>query len=210
MRAAPRLVLATANPGKVRELRELLAPAGVECVSLLDLPGFPRVEETGQTYLENATLKARAIATWSGLPALADDSGLEVDALDGRPGVHSAYFAGPKASDHDNVAKLLDELRGIPPERRTARFRCVLVVARPDGALLAEEGVCEGRITSEPKGEDGFGYDPVFFHPPTGKTFAQLSREEKNQYSHRARAAAKLCPKLRAFLCGDKPDSMPE
>lgn len=196
----PRLVLATANAGKVAELRELLAPLGLHCVDLWRRPDFPRVHETGQTYVENATLKARAVAAWARLPALADDSGLEVDALGGLPGVQSAHFAGPHASDRDNIDKLLRLLSGVPPELRQARFRCVFVVARPDGATLIAEGICEGRISEAPAGENGFGYDPVFLHPESGKTFAQLTLEEKNRYSHRARALAELAPRLRSFL----------
>lgn len=204
-RDKPRLVLATTNRGKIAELRQLLAPLGVECVTMSDRPDFPRVEETGETYVRNATLKARVVAAWAKLPALADDSGLEVDALGGRPGVHSAHFAGPQAHDRDNVDKLLRLLAGVSPEQRTARFRCVFVVARPDGSLLIAEGTCEGRIATAPAGEHGFGYDPVFVHPATGKTFAQLSPAEKNRYSHRARAAAELSRHLLAFLADCEP-----
>lgn len=196
----PRLVLATANPGKARELRELLAGTGVECLSLIDFAGHPQVQETGRTYLENATLKARGIAEWCGLPALADDSGLEVDALNGEPGVDSAHFAGPQADDAANVAKLLAALAGVPPERRSARFRCVLVVARPDHKTLAVEGSCEGTIALEPRGASGFGYDPIFIPVGCDRTFAELGPEEKNQYSHRARAAQKLREVLVSFL----------
>ncbi|GIW45208.1 MAG: non-canonical purine NTP pyrophosphatase [Candidatus Binatia bacterium] len=196
----PKLVLATANPGKVKELRELLAPAGVECISLEGLHGVPVVEETGRTYEENAALKARAIAAWAGLAALADDSGLEVDALEGAPGVDSAYYAGRPADDAANVAKLLRALEGVPPERRQARFRCVLVVVRPDGKVLASEGICEGRIALAPRGQQGFGYDPIFIPEGSDKTFAELGPEFKRHYSHRARAARKLRERLRNFL----------
>ncbi len=199
----PRLVLASANPGKVKELGELLANAGVECLSLLDFPGYPRVEETGRTYVENATRKAQAIAAWCGLPALADDSGLEVDALGGAPGVDSAYFAGPKADDRANITQLLAALAGLPPDKRGARFRCVLVVARPDRKTLTVEGSCEGTIALEPRGSGGFGYDPVFVPLGCQRTFAELSPEEKNRYSHRARAAHKLRGLLLSFLTND-------
>lgn len=199
-----RLVLATANPGKVKELRELLATTGVQCIPLFEMPGYPRVEETGRTYLENATLKAHAIASWCGLPALADDSGLEVDLLHGAPGVNSANFAGPQASDSANVAKLLRLMAGASPRQRTARFRCVLVVACPDCKTLLTEGICEGRIALEPRGHQGFGYDPVFIPAGSDKTFAELCPAEKHRFSHRARAAEHLKEQLVPFLqsCG--------
>ncbi|MCX8073885.1 MAG: XTP/dITP diphosphatase [Candidatus Binatia bacterium] len=207
----PRLVLATANPGKVKELEQLLGGSGVECISLLDRPGYPKVAETGRTYVENATLKAKAIAAWSGLPALADDSGLEVDALGGAPGVDSAHYAGEQADDTANLRRLLHELREVPEEQRSARFRCVLAVARPDGRVLTSEGVCEGRITAEPRGTNGFGYDPVFVPEGSDKTFAELSAEEKHRYSHRARAARQLRERLAEFLreAGWKAEALP-
>lgn len=198
----PKLLLATRNPGKAREFAALLRDVELELLDLRDLPNAPpKIPETAETYWENAFLKATGLACWSGLPSLADDSGLEVDALGGAPGVHSAYFAGPHATDADNIHKLLEELRGVPPERRTARFRCVLVVVRPDGQHLSAEGTCEGIILDEPRGKAGFGYDPVFFYPPLGKTFAELSFEEKNRVSHRARAVVLLKPMLLPFLC---------
>lgn len=196
-----KLLLATRNPGKAREFAALLRDGEIELLDLRDLPNAaPATPETEDTYWGNAFLKANEVARWSSLPSLADDSGLEVDALGGAPGVHSAYFAGPHATDADNIRKLLEELRGVPLERRTARFRCVLVVVRPDGQHLSAEGTCEGIILEEPRGKAGFGYDPVFFYPPLGKTFAELSFEEKNRVSHRARAAVFLKPKLLPFL----------
>jgi len=199
----PALLLATTNPGKAQEFRELLSEGTLE---LFDLRAFRdplAVRETGRTYEENALLKAKAYARWAGMAALADDSGLEVDALGGAPGVDAAHFAGPQASDRENVQKLLAALAGVPTEQRTARFRCVLVVAHPDGRWIRTEGMCEGIILTEPRGSSGFGYDPVFFYPPLGKTFAELSREEKNRVSHRARAAAELRRILLPFLEGE-------
>src|SRR5579862_8459896 len=167
------LLIATTNPGKLREFAELLADLPVTLQSLLDLPGSPTVPEDGSTYLENARTKALAIARWSGRIALADDSGLEVDALAGAPGVHSARYAGAAQDPRANLVKLLQALDGVPEARRTARFRCVLVVAKPSGETLAAEGTCEGCITGAPSGRGGFGYDPIFFYPPAARTFAE-------------------------------------
>jgi XTP/dITP diphosphohydrolase len=199
----PALLLATTNPGKAEEFRELLSECALELFDLRAFRDPPAVRETGRTYEENALLKAKAYARWAGMAALADDSGLEVDALGGAPGVDAAHFAGPQASDRENVQKLLAALAGVPTEQRTARFRCVLVVAHPDGRWIRTEGMCEGIILNEPRGSSGFGYDPVFFYPPLGKTFAELSREEKNRVSHRARAAAELRRILLPFLEGE-------
>jgi XTP/dITP diphosphohydrolase len=195
-----RLVLATRNPGKVREFRQLLGELPLVLKDLRDFPDAPQVVEDGESYLSNARLKALALARFTGLPCLADDSGIEVDALDGAPGIHSARFAGPGAPDEANRTLILDRLRDIPEERRRARFRCLIVVARPDGQELVAEGTCEGFITREPRGNGGFGYDPVFFYPPTRCTTAELSDEEKNQISHRANACAMLVPRLVEFL----------
>ena len=196
----PTLIIATTNRGKLREFEALLSDLPVALQSLIDRPGVPLVEETGATYLENAALKALAIARWSGVAALADDSGLEVDYLGGGPGVRSACFAGPAQESEANVGKLLRELEGIPLEQRTARFRCVLVVAQPSGETLTVEGVCDGRIIDVRCGSGGFGYDPVFFYPPAARTFAQLTATVKNQVSHRARACARLRPALMPFM----------
>jgi len=200
VRAPVLLLIATTNPGKVRELAELLADVPVTLQSLRDLPGAPVVPEDGNTYLENARAKALAIARWSGRIALADDSGLEVDALGGAPGVHSARYAGAMQDSPANMTKLLQALAGVPEARRTARFRCVLVVARPLGETLVAEGTCEGRITAAPGGSGGFGYDPIFFYPPAGKTFAELAAAVKNQVGHRGRACAQLRPRLLEFM----------
>jgi XTP/dITP diphosphohydrolase len=194
------VVLATRNAGKRREFQVLLAGLGVELEDLTRHPAVPEVEETGDSYLANARLKAAHAARLTGRPSLADDSGLEVDALGGEPGVRSARFAGPRQSSADNVDLLLSRLRGVADERRTARFRCVIVVVKPDGTEIASEGSCEGRITTAPSGGGGFGYDPVFFHPPAGCTFAELAEKEKNRVSHRAQACEQLKRNLAAFL----------
>ncbi len=188
------LLVATHNPGKVREYRELLAGLPVE-VTYLDAEGITlEVEETGQTFAENAVLKATVYARYSGLWTWADDSGLEVDALGGAPGVYSARYGGPGASDADRYRRLLDALAGVPWAQRTARFRCVVALATPDNIRTAD-GACEGLIAFGPAGSNGFGYDPVFYLPGRGVTMAQLPAEVKHQVSHRglaARAAEKL------------------
>jgi XTP/dITP diphosphohydrolase len=189
------LVLATGNPGKTAELAALVAGWGpVEVRSLLDHPTVTLPKETGTTYEANAVLKARAVAAATALPALADDSGLEVDALGGAPGVMSARYG---TSDAERVARLLAALGGRPPAERTARFRCVVALAWPDGRLVTAEGACEGTIAGTPSGADGFGYDPVFLSTELGRTFAEAKREEKARVSHRARALSALGVKLR-------------
>lgn len=184
------IVLATGNKGKIREFSGLLEGVFGRIISLNDLESPPEVVEDGATFRENALKKARAIAAYSDRPALADDSGLVVDALDGRPGVYSARYAGEGATDRDNIAKLLTELGDI--ENRSARFVCVLALVTPDGSEITADGMCEGVILSEPRGEGGFGYDPVFFLPELGKTMAELPPELKNRLSHRARACESL------------------
>ena len=192
------LVVATANPGKLREYRTLLDGLGVTLRSLAEVPQAPEVAEDGDTYVANARLKARALSAHTGLPALADDSGLEVDALGGAPGVRSARFAAdhsPAAragDDRANLALLIERLRGVPPARRTARFRCAIVVAYPDGRELVAEGTCEGVLAETPRGSGGFGYDPLFIYPPLARTFAELPPEEKDRISHRAAAVQQL------------------
>ncbi len=184
------LVIATNNSGKAREFRRMVKRHGLEfeVVSLRDLGVFGEAPFEGEEYVENAVAKARWAASVTGHVALADDSGLEVDALDGAPGPLSARYAGPGSSDEENVQRLLDELQGISLEGRSARFRCVLALALPTGEFCVREATCEGRILLEPVGEGGFGYDPVFFYEPLGKTFAEMCEEEKNCVSHRARA----------------------
>ncbi len=180
------LVIATRNRGKTAEIRELLADFPIEIKNLDDFGPIPEVEEDGQTFDDNAYKKASFTARVLGLPALADDSGLMVDALDGAPGVYSARYAGEEATDADNTEKLLREMTG--KENRKAAFMCVISLAVPTGAALTYEGRCEGTITEAPAGTAGFGYDPVFYYPPLEKTFAQMTSSEKNQVSHRGKA----------------------
>lgn len=185
-----KLVLATRNRGKVRELSELLAPVGVEVVSLDSYPDVPEVEEDGNTFKANAVKKALAVSGATGQVALADDSGLEVDYLGGAPGVRSARFAGEEKDDRANNEKLLRLMKNVPPEKRTARFKCVVALATPGGQVFTTEGACEGFIGTAPRGEKGFGYDPLFMVPEYGKTFAELELDIKNRISHRGRAFA--------------------
>lgn len=191
-----RLVLATRNTGKVREMRRFLADLAVDVVGLDAFPALPPVEEDGLTFAENALKKAREVAAATGLPALADDSGLEVDALGGRPGVFSARFAGPGATDEANNARLLAEMEGVPPGRRRARYRAVLALVVPGGQEELREAVCEGEILTAPRGRGGFGYDPLFYVPELGKTFAELEPAEREALSHRFRALRALRPAL--------------
>ncbi|MEO6952260.1 MAG: XTP/dITP diphosphatase [Polyangia bacterium] len=193
-----KLVVATRNAGKKRELAALLAPLGYELVTLDEAGVEGEVEETGDTFVENAELKARAALDATGLATLADDSGLEVDALGGAPGVHSARYAGVAHDEQANNARLLRELVGV--EDRTARFRCTLVYLEPGGRRVVVDGACEGRIGTEPRGANGFGYDPLFLLRTSGyeRTMAELSADEKNRSSHRADALAKLVAALRA------------
>lgn len=209
MSAPPiKLMLATGNPGKVRELRDLLAlHLDMDGVSLLT-PGdwptpLPDVAETGATFAENARLKADVLASATGLPSLADDSGLCVDALGGAPGLYSARWAGEGASDADRNAKLLLALANVPPERRTARFVCAAALSLPGSETITAEGTCAGLLLDAPRGVYGFGYDPLFLLPGLGRTMAELTSEEKNRLSHRALAVARLSshflPLLNAF-----------
>ena len=195
------LLVATHNPGKLQELRALLAGAPYDLVSLPDLGVTGDVEETGSTLEENAALKARAYASMTGVATLADDSGLEVDALGGEPGVRSARYAGDDATDAQRTAFLLRRLEDIPEGRWTARFRCVLAIAWPHDApeydMEYHVGECRGRIVREPRGSGGFGYDPVFLLPSLGKTMAELSAGEKNEVSHRGAAARKAAAALK-------------
>jgi XTP/dITP diphosphohydrolase len=195
-----KLLVATRNPGKVREYGDLLAGLPLE-VTYLDAEGITlEVEETGKTFAENALQKATTCARATGLWTWADDSGLEVDALGGAPGVRSARYAGSGASDADRYRKLLNALAGVPWDRRTARFRCVVALATPDGDVRTVDGVCEGIIAFGPAGSSGFGYDPVFYLPERGITMAQLPPEVKNQISHRARAARAAVRELEQML----------
>jgi XTP/dITP diphosphohydrolase len=189
------LLLATNNKGKVEEFRQLLKGMCKQIVSLAEAGVSNVVEESGASFEENALIKAVEYARQTGMIALADDSGLEVDALGGEPGIRSARYAGAGASDEDRVRFLLSRLAGVPPERRGARFRCVIALATPEGKTATCEGQCEGVIALEPKGTHGFGYDPVFYFPQFGKTMAELTPEEKAKVSHRGRAAVKV-PRL--------------
>jgi len=189
-------VVATFNRDKLRELEALIARPGVRLRGLDEFPGAEPPEENGATLAENALIKARAACARTGLPSLADDTGLEVDALDGAPGVHAARYAGPEATYDDNVRKLLAALDGVPAARRTGRFRTVCAACFPDGREVTAEGVLEGRITTARRGREGFGYDPVFEVADSARTLAELPAEEKNAGSHRARAVRALMEKL--------------
>ena len=205
--APPRIVLATRSVHKLRELRELLALQHAELVSLDELGIDDDPVEDGETFETNARIKARFAARATGLPALADDSGIEVDALRGGPGVRTRRYAGERATDAQNNAKLLAALDGLPPERRGARYVCVLAFAlfAPGGGaptILTARGTCRGRIAAAPKGTGGFGYDPIFEpepEPPGGRTLGEWSAADKNEISHRARAARRMAPKLAAL-----------
>jgi XTP/dITP diphosphohydrolase len=187
----PKLLLATSNPGKIREYRSLLNGLHYQITTLAEEGITKVVAESGNSYDQNARSKAVAYAKFTQLIALADDSGLEVDALNGEPGVKSARFAGQTASDAERVSLLLARLDGVPWERRTACFKCVIVIATPEGQSKVCYGECRGMIALEAKGENGFGYDPIFFLPEIGKTMAELPLTTKNKISHRARASQK-------------------
>ena len=191
-----KLVVATGNKGKLREIREILSD--IEVLGLLDVGIDIDVEETGETFAENAFIKANAIANMTDMAVLADDSGLVVDPLGGRPGVYSARYAGENATDEGNVEKLLSELRTIPEQERTARFVCAMCLIFPDGSKIETFGEsCSGYIIDTPRGDNGFGYDPVFFAPDFGKTFSEMTMEEKNQVSHRKAALFALSERLK-------------
>ena len=192
-----KIVLATGNPGKLQELRALLVDTGIELISQAEFGARP-IEETGCGFRDNALLKARHAARISRLPAIADDSGLEVDALDGAPGVYSARYAGEGASDAANLEKLLIELRQVPAAKRTARFRCIVAFVRDAGdpAPIICEAVWDGRILEEPRGRNGFGYDPVFWAPELNRSAAELAPPDKNRLSHRGQALRKLVQQL--------------
>jgi XTP/dITP diphosphohydrolase len=194
----PELAIASRNPGKIREILAICGSWPVRWTSADEDPrDWPEVEETGDSYVANAALKARAVAAVTGLPSLADDSGIEVDALDGRPGIRSARFAGEDATDEENLAKLVESVRHVPEHRRTARYRCVALVAWPGEWFAYAEATCEGRLLLRGRGEGGFGYDPIFV--PTGefRTMAELTPEDKDRISHRGRAFRALEHALR-------------
>ncbi|HXG50991.1 MAG TPA: XTP/dITP diphosphatase [candidate division Zixibacteria bacterium] len=195
-----RLLVATRNPGKLEEIRDLLRFLPLSIVSLDSILNPPQIVEDGRSFEENALKKARTLADFSGLPTLADDSGLEVDALGGAPGIYSARYAGEEGDDRKNNEKLLAELEGVPEERRTARFVCVLALCVPACGGAAEcwtvRECCEGRIAFAPTGKNGFGYDPLFFYPPFGKTFGEVDRQTKATVSHRGKALRRLAKML--------------
>ena len=195
-----KLVLGSRNLGKIKEFQALLKGENLILLSWQDFPYPFSVKEDGKTFQENALKKAETTARITGEIAIADDSGLEVDFLNQRPGILSARYAGPKAKEEDNNAKLLQELKGVPLSKRGARFVCAIVICTPEGNWDWVEGECRGIITESPRGEQGFGYDPIFFVPELGKTFAELSPEEKNRISHRARAVEKLRPLLKKYF----------
>lgn len=195
----PGLIIATSNPGKLREFQALLGDLPLQLLTAANLDSVPMIHETGKTYAENAAIKARAFAAAAGIYALADDSGLEVDALEGAPGLHSARLGGPGRSDADRRRLLLDQLYGSPPPW-TARFRCLAVLANPAGAIWTTEGVCEGIIIPEERGRHGFGYDPIFYLEGEQATMAELSEHRKNSLSHRARALNAMLPILQREL----------
>jgi XTP/dITP diphosphohydrolase len=190
-----RLVLASRNAGKIREIRRICADWPAELLTFEDVD-WPEVEETEDTYLGNALLKARAVASATGVAALADDSGIEVDALGGKPGPRSARFAGEDASDAENLSALLQAIAGVPAGGRTGRYRAVAVLAWPDGGEVHAEATCEGTIARKPRGEGGFGYDPAFLPEGWDRTMAELTAEEKDRISHRGRSLRALLERL--------------
>lgn len=194
-----KIIVASQNRGKIAEIAAKLAALPFTVLSVRDVGDIPEPEETGSTFEENAELKARYYAGRTRLPCLADDSGLEVDALDGRPGVYSARFAGEHATDTANNEKLLGLLSNVPAHQRTARFRCALAFIDPKGTLLTAGGTCEGIILGQPRGSNGFGYDPLFYIPDLGKTLAEIELAEKNRISHRAQAIDRLAGQLREY-----------
>ncbi|MTV48669.1 XTP/dITP diphosphatase [Heliobacillus mobilis] len=198
------IILATHNMGKVREFEAMTGDQSsafpIQWLTLRDFPHITELIENGETFRDNAMMKAEQVARATGIPAMADDSGLVVDALNGAPGVYSARYAGESKDSQRNNEKLLHELTNVPPEKRTARFVCVLALALPDGQKFFSEGVCQGVIAAEPKGEGGFGYDPLFYLPAYDKTFAELPAEIKNKISHRASAMEKMFFLLRVLL----------
>lgn len=192
-----KIVLATHNAGKIREFKSVLLPLGYDVVSVHDLlPDIEEPEETGQTFAENARLKAQYYMKATGLPCLADDSGIAADALNGRPGVYSARYAGPECDDEANNQKLIQELSAFPPEKRTVHYVCVLVLCWPDGREITAEGRCSGVLRDFYAGDNGFGYDPLFYVPEKKKTMAEMTMAEKNEISHRGKALKKLVEAL--------------
>jgi XTP/dITP diphosphohydrolase len=198
-----KIILATRNEDKVREIGHILGSLPLALLSLKDFPGVPEIAEDGATFLENARKKALTVQELTGLASLADDSGLEVEALTGRPGIMSRRFAGPGATYADNNLKLIEQMKGIPFDSRRARFVCVAALATPDGKVHLSEGELSGYIAESPRGEGGFGYDPLFYLPEYGKTVAELDAETKNVISHRAKAMGAMRKILQTLARGD-------
>jgi len=200
-----KILIATRNSGKLREIKALLSSLKAEFVGLSEFPNAPIVEEDGQSFEENAVKKALEFARFSGVLTLAEDSGIEVEALGGRPGILSARYSGEKGTDKKNNAKLLRELEGLSRQERRARYVCVVVLASPEGIIFTAQGECPGYIALEERGEGGFGYDPLFMHPALeGKTFAEVPLAVKNKYSHRTRALKVFKAKFNAFITEKK------
>lgn len=195
-----RIIFATGNAGKMREIRMILEDLGLEVLSMKEAGIFADIEENGETFEENARIKAKAIAALCGDIVLADDSGLEIDALHGEPGVYSARYMGENVSYHKKNRNLIERLAGVPEEERTARFVCAIAAVLPDGTVLETKAAMEGRIGYEERGENGFGYDPIFMLPEYGKSTAEISAEEKNQLSHRGKALRMMKEKLKDAL----------
>ncbi|MEK6600175.1 MAG: XTP/dITP diphosphatase [Deltaproteobacteria bacterium] len=202
-----KIVLATRNMGKVKEIKEILRGLDLDMLSLNDFTEVPSISEDGKTFKENALKKARFVSRYLNIPALADDSGIEVDVLDKRPGILSARYAGGNATDEENNKKLLLELKDIPLKKRCAHYKCVIAIVFPLGEEETVDGSCNGFISLEPKGLGGFGYDPLFYVPEYGKTMAELPPDIKNRISHRGKALAKLKEKLTAILLSFTPSS---
>ncbi|OIU70762.1 XTP/dITP diphosphatase [Rossellomorea aquimaris] len=195
-----KVIIATRNQGKAKEFQNMFAPHGYEVQTLLDMPHIEDVEETGTTFEENAILKAETVAKELGVLVIADDSGLAIDALEGRPGVYSARYAGEEKNDEANMDKVLAELKDVPGGERNARFHCVLAIAGPHMETRTVNGTCEGQILQERRGSNGFGYDPIFFVPSLGRSMAELTQEEKSRISHRGNALEKLRTMIKDFV----------
>ena len=204
-----RILVATSSADKLREMFQMLGDLPVAPVRPAEVGELPAVLEDGRTFRDNACKKALAFSEHFGMPVIAEDSGLEVDALSGRPGVRSRRYAGPAGNDLENNLKLLAELEGTPPERRTARYRCAVALAVPGEVLIVAEGTCEGRIAEKPRGRGGFGYDPLFFYPPFGVTFGELEAKLKNEVSHRAAALRRFKGFLRERLASEPDPLLP-
>ncbi|HZK43469.1 MAG TPA: XTP/dITP diphosphatase [Syntrophomonadaceae bacterium] len=201
-----KLLIATRNKGKQREIDSLLSPLGIKTLSLNDIPPIPDIKEDGLSFIDNAIKKAQETSKLTGYICLADDSGLVVDALNGRPGIYSARFAGNNATDEANNQKLLDLMEGIEEKNRTARFVCAIAISHHNGKMVYVEGVCEGKIDTRMRGDRGFGYDPLFVPDGFEQSFAQLSNRDKQLISHRGKALEKAVPLIQGFIMGEYDD----